>query len=354
MIEKDIDGERPETVELENQEPRFGQVGAARRVARTIFLSSTPSSVATKATIRGIDASGIFLGCLQPEQASSVYADALGRLAPGNGGPQAPLRRQNRGAKPRYRGNRLLFLAPNHGTLGRLKDAVATALAWGSIVDDVREGKLNIDLLQKNQAEQACESAQDILLRIARECYKWLLCPFQEAATDPKPMIEAFALNTTGGSLGTEIERVCLDNELVILTGSPIHLRDILQELYWKGTQIAASAVGFFEDTLRYLYLSRLKSWDALHQAIRALAQPAETSSARPTVRMGRTFEGFQLGGGDVVFNDTLLLLEPEVANSENARSLELKNADWEWWCAASSTFELFESLLNHAVPLDE
>lgn len=118
-------------------------------------------------------------------------------------------------------------------------------------------------------------------------------CPFQGAATDPKPMIEAFALNTTGGSLGTEIERVCLDNELVILTWSPIHLRDILQELYWKGTQIAASAVGFFEDTLRYLYLSRLKSWDALHQAIRALAQPAETSSARPTVRMAGRSKGF-------------------------------------------------------------
>lgn len=57
---------------------------------------------------------------------------------------------------------------------------------------------------------------------------KWLLCPFQEATTDPKPTVEAFALNTAGGSLGTEIERVCLDNELVILTWSPIHLRAIV------------------------------------------------------------------------------------------------------------------------------
>ena len=410
VIEKDIDGERSETVELENQEPRFGQVGAARRVARTIFLGSAPSSVATKATIRGIDASGIFLGCLQPEQASSVYADALSRLADRlhylNSSDdkaqdttrfwfdtRANLRRemedrkrrfdgrtavrdkiaealkqvvshagffdgihiftphgdvpddtalrlvvlspehwyareetrlaieavldavQKNGPKPRYRGNRLLFLAPDHGTLGRLKDAAATALAWSSIVDDVGEGKLNIDLLQKNQAEKAFKSAQEVLPRIARECYKWLLCPFQEVVTDPKPTVEAFALNTTGGSLGTEIERVCLDNELVISTWSPIHLRGILQELYWKGEQIAASAAGFFEDTLRYFYLPRFKNRDVLHQAIRTGAASRDFFGTAYG-QDGRTFEGFQLGGGDVVFDDTLLLIGPEAAKS--------------------------------------
>ena len=108
-------------------------------------------------------------------------------------------------------------------------------------------------------------SAQNILPRITRECYKWLLCPFQEAAADLKPTVDAFALNTTGESLGTEITRVCLGNELVISTWSPIHLRDILQELYWKGEQIAVSAAGFFEDTLRYLYLPRFKNRDVLH-----------------------------------------------------------------------------------------
>jgi predicted AAA+ superfamily ATPase len=410
VIEKDIDGERSETVELENREPRFGQVGAARRVGRTIFLGSAPSSVATKATTRGIDASRILLGCLQPGQASSVYSDALSRLADrlhylNSSGDKAQdttrfwfdtranLRRemedrkrrfddrtevrgkisealkkvvgpagffdgvhiftphgdvpddaalrlvvlstehfyareetrlaveavldavQKNGPKPRYRGNRLLFLAPDHGTLGRLKDAAATALAWGSIVDDVKEGKLNIDLLQKNQAEKEFKSAQDVLPRIARECYKWLLCPFQEAATDPKPTVEAFALNTTGASLGAEIERVCRDNELVISTWSPIHLRDMLRELYWKGEQIAASASGFFEDTLRYLYLPRFRSRDVLHQAIRTGVASGDFFGTAYG-QDGETFEGFQLGSGEAVFDDTLLLIEPEAAKA--------------------------------------
>ena len=47
---------------------------------------------------------------------------------------------RNNGPKPRYRGNRLLFLAPDHGALARLRDCVRVALAWGSIVEDIEGG----------------------------------------------------------------------------------------------------------------------------------------------------------------------------------------------------------------------
>ena len=81
VIEGDIDGDRAETTELEGKEPRFGQVNAARRVARTLFLGTAPSCVATKAGIRGLDRGRVLLGCLQPGQTTAVYADALSRLA---------------------------------------------------------------------------------------------------------------------------------------------------------------------------------------------------------------------------------------------------------------------------------
>ena len=81
VIEGDIDGDRAETTELEGKEPRFGQVNAARRVARTLFLGTAPSSVATKPGIRGLDRGRVLLGCLQPGQTTAVYADALSRLA---------------------------------------------------------------------------------------------------------------------------------------------------------------------------------------------------------------------------------------------------------------------------------
>jgi predicted AAA+ superfamily ATPase len=169
---------------------------------------------------------------------------------------------RNNGTKPRYRGNRLIFLAPDMAALNRLRDAARVALAWNSIVDDVKEGRLNIDLLQKKQAEKELQTAEDVVPRAARECYKWLLCPVQNSPTKPKPTVEAFPLTTTGSSTGSEFERVCVDNELVIATWSPIHLRTKLQELYWKDGKIAAGAMAFWEDSQRYLYLPRLKNRD--------------------------------------------------------------------------------------------
>jgi uncharacterized protein len=66
---------------------------------------------------------------------------------------------------------RLIFLAPDHEGLSRLIDATRVALAWGSTAEDVKEGRLNIDLLQKNQAEKELKSAEDVLLRAVWECF---------------------------------------------------------------------------------------------------------------------------------------------------------------------------------------
>jgi hypothetical protein len=225
---------------------------------------------------------------------------------------------RNNGPKPRHRANRLIFLAPDHGSLSRLSDAARVALAWGSIVDDVKEGRLNIDLLQKNQAEKELRTADEVLPRASRECYKWLLCPMQETPTDPKPNVEAFVLNTTGGSVGGELERVCADNELVIATWSPIHLRTKLKELYWKKGQSAAGAAAFFEDTLRYLYMPRFKNREVLAQAIR-IGAASRDFFGTAYGQSGDKFDGFQLGGGNVIFDDALVLIEPSAAAAYEA-----------------------------------
>jgi len=135
----------------------------------------------------------------------------------------------------------------------------------------------------------------------------------QETPTDPKPKIEAFALNATGGSTGADMERVCNDNELVISTWSPIHLRTKLKELYWKEDQPAANAAAFFEDTLRYLYMPRFRNRDVLAQAIKTGAVSRDFFGIAYGQGGGK-FEGFQLGTGSVIFDDTLLLIAQEAA----------------------------------------
>ena len=228
---------------------------------------------------------------------------------------------RNNGIKPRYRSNRLLFLAPDHGAMVRLRDCIRTALAWGSIVDDVRDGRLNIDQLQRRQAEKELQVAEEVLPRAARECYKWLLCPAQYTPTDPKPTVEAFALNTGGAALGSELERTCLENELVIATWSPVHLRAKLQELYWKPDKPAIGAMAFWEDSLRYLFLPRFKNRSVLEKAVALGAASRDFFGIAYGQHDGK-YDGFKLGGANVQLDDTLLLIEPGAAAAYEAAQL--------------------------------
>ncbi|MEY4243910.1 MAG: hypothetical protein RLZZ245_1495 [Verrucomicrobiota bacterium] len=406
VVEKDIDGSRAETTELDNKDPRFGSIQAARRVARTLFLGSAPSSASHKQGNKGIDRGRVLLGCLQPGQAASTYGDALNRLADrlhylnASGDKsdtttrfwfdtRANLRREmedrkarfkdetdvrgrmgevvkkmtssiscvdgthvftphadvpddgalrlvilmperfyskqesklafeevetflkQNGTKPRYRQNRLLFLAADHGSLGRLRDCIRVALAWRSIVDDVKNGRLNIDQIQMKQAEKEASTAEDVLPRAARECFKWLLCPTMLAATDAKPQQEAFLLNTAGSTCGSEIERVCQENELVIQTWSPVHLRDtVLRKFYWKPDRTSVRALEVWEDMSKYLYLPRLRSRANYEKTIATGAGSRDFFGTANGAHDGK-FDGFRLGDSGVQLDDTLLLIEP-------------------------------------------
>lgn len=439
VIEADIDGDRAETTELEAKEPRFGQVNAARRVARTLFLGTAPASVGTKPGTRGLDRGRILLGCLQPGQTSALYSDALNRLADrthylNSTGDKASettrfwfdtranLRREMEDRKPRFhettdvrkriedevkklfansqpfdgvhvftphadvpddsalrlvilppehgylrdmprhaedavhaylrthgnqprqRSNRLLFLSADQLVLNRLKDATRVALAWASIVEDATEGRLNIDQNQHAQAKKEANASREVLPRVARECFRWLLCPVLDEPTATAPSIEAHSLNTSSGTAPSELKRICSENELVIETWSPIHLRQKLRDFYWKADKPAVVAKTFWEDSLRYLYLPRLKSRDVLATVIRTGSQSREFFGTALGIA-GDKYEGFELGTGKAQFDDTLLLIEPGVAE-QYEREQQKQNA--------TKTLEATpteESSPNHAQP---
>jgi len=210
-------------------------------------------------------------------------------------------------------------------------------------VEDVAAMRLVLDNLQAEQAKKELKGAEDVLSRVARECYKWLLCPSQDDPTG-RPTVEAVPLNTSGAALGPELERVCLDNEWVITTWSPIHLRTKLKELYWKAEKSAVKAADFWEDTLRYIYLPRLKERNVLEQAI---VKGASTRDFFATAygQTGGKYEGFKLGEANVQFDDTLLLLEPEAAQ---AHTLTLVP---EIVPAASTSPDKPQSVVLHVAP---
>lgn len=226
---------------------------------------------------------------------------------------------KSHGPQPRHRANRLLFVAPDQAVIARLEEVTRVALSWASIVSDVNSGRLNIDQVQRRQAEEESKAAAAVVPRAARECFKWLLCPILDDPTSQSPSVEAFPLNTSGGDTIGEIERICRENALVIDTWSPIHLRDTLRQLYWRGEKVAIGAAQFWEDSLRYLYLPRLAKRSVLAAAIRSGAETRDFFGTAYGDTDGK-YEGFQLGGGGVSFDDTLLLIEPsEAARYEEA-----------------------------------
>ena len=73
----EIDSNNSRTDNMDRASQRFGEVGgAARRIARTIFLGSSGSR-----SIKGIDARQIRLGVVQPKHGVSVYNDALSQIS---------------------------------------------------------------------------------------------------------------------------------------------------------------------------------------------------------------------------------------------------------------------------------
>jgi hypothetical protein len=78
VLDRDVDGPKSMTAQIDKNDTRFGSIHAARRVSRSIFLGSAPTTSGQR--IRGINAEHIRLGCVQPGQSAGTYDDAVRRL----------------------------------------------------------------------------------------------------------------------------------------------------------------------------------------------------------------------------------------------------------------------------------
>lgn len=78
IIERDVDGPGSLPLRMDAEQPSLGKFAATRRVARTIYLGSAPTSAAAQ---RGIEDRRVKLGCVMPGETPAVFGDALRRLA---------------------------------------------------------------------------------------------------------------------------------------------------------------------------------------------------------------------------------------------------------------------------------
>src|SRR6266480_3576563 len=77
IIERDVDRRRSLPLRIDAEQPNLGKLHATRRVARTIYLGSAPTSAAAH---RGIEDRRVKLGCVMPGEVPAHFIDALRRL----------------------------------------------------------------------------------------------------------------------------------------------------------------------------------------------------------------------------------------------------------------------------------
>ncbi len=233
---------------------------------------------------------------------------------------------RSHGTKPRFRGNRLVFLAADASTLARVRESVRIVLAWASIVTDIQKNRLVIDTAQQQQAAKELAGAEAQAQRAVRECFRWVVAPSMLSVTDRDVTFEPFSLNTAGSAFGAELERVCTDNEVVVKVWSPIHLRDRLRELYWKDGRTTARALAVWEDAQKFLYLPRLESRAVFEATVRQGAVGRDFFATALGEPEGQ-FEGFRYGDGAVQVDTTLLLIEPGAAAAWEAEQAQIAAA---------------------------
>lgn len=239
---------------------------------------------------------------------------------------------KSRGDQPRQKQNRLVFLAADADAISRLKDQVTSALAWKSIMTDVADGHLNLDQHQVRDASQSLENANEAMGRMVRETYKWLLAPMQAAKPGKgvgEIQWEHYLINPAALNRTEEIERTLKEHELIVAEWAPIHLAKMLKTWFWKDDAPAVGALDIWQKMCCYLYLPRLRDADTLRGAISAGLSSRDFFGVAYGREDGR-FQGFHFAENTtVIFDDSLLLIEPAAA-SEFAAILAAEAAERE------------------------
>lgn len=291
IIEKEVDGSSSLSLKIDADQPNLGKLHAARRVARTIYLGSAPTSTAAH---RGLKDRRVKLGCVMPGEAPAVFGDALRRLAAAatylyQDGPRfwyatqptvtklaedraEQLKRdpdrkailETRGNTPRLYRNTLVFLAADKLRLQDLDEAVRRYLAWQSILDE--KATLNLDPHQVRQAETQRQAADGTVTARLPETYQWLLAPEQ---TSPQAPITWQATRLAGTeALAVRASKKLRSNEaLVAALGSTVLRKHLDDVPLWRGDHVPVRQL--VADFATYLYLPRLAGPEVLFQAMR-------------------------------------------------------------------------------------
>lgn len=235
----------------------------------------------------------------------------------------------HRGDHPRHRRNRLIFLAPDFDVVSRLNDHARTYLAWKSIAKDIEDGILNHDISHLNQAKRQRDATEQTLQQLVRETWKWILSPIENFDSG-KPVLkwETLAISTSAYRLPKAIESRLSEEEWLITQWSPIHLKTILSNWYFKGDVKDIPLSKVWNDFCNYLYLPRIVNQDVFRRAVETGLQ-SQDYFGFAAGKENDEYLGFAFGQPMIVqVDENALLIERETArkiHEENLRKLNME-----------------------------
>jgi len=224
-----------------------------------------------------------------------------------------------RGNSPRLNRNTLVFLAPDEKELGNLLTAVASLLAWTSILTDKQS--LNLDQFQLSQAETRKEEFdRTVDLRVGAT---WIhaLVPLQVEAADDVAWDE---MRVTGSdTLAKRTGAKLVVDEMLLPKMGGVRLRMALDSFLWLDRDHVT--VGELSEWFpRYLYLPRLKDRDTIIEAVRdgasvLLIEDTFATAEEYDDANGR-YLGLRVGGGaSSAIDNRTCLVKVDVARKQMA-----------------------------------
>lgn len=217
------------------------------------------------------------------------------------------------GGRQRVYKNRLVFLAPDAGSLPRVLDQCRTYLAWDEIKDDQNAGRLNLDTFQQIELREAQEKSRRNLVNVLAECYKHLLVPVEQG--DVQYKLAHYTISTGVRKITDVVIQVLRDQDLVVDRYSPVHLIPLLEKYYFSKGKTELSVLELWQDMCKFYFFQKLRSAEVLRATI-AEAVASGNCFAYAEGKDGDRYRGFCFGNtpSDIKIDTSDILIAPELA----------------------------------------
>ena len=219
------------------------------------------------------------------------------------------------GEKMRVHQNRLVFVAPDSKQIAQVETTAKKHIAWKSIIDDAKNMRLNVDMLQLRNAENEFNAITQTLGRQIQSCWKFILYPEQGDMYSKEISIECIAVNLNASFIQS-IEKECLENEIVISKWGAIHLNNMLKKVFWHTEQKSLAVREVWDATTKYLYLERLKDKSVFEQTVIQGASSKDYFAVADGAE-GEKYLGLHFGNAITFVTDDTLIVPKETAQAQ-------------------------------------